>query len=338
MKKILVKALAVCLLICLCVPSFSSCSALFGRKLGDILDLKKNEEKEKEPAKPQEDDKNANIQCAAGHSYNVYNKCEICGTMYADEDADLVIAEYREHCCVTDYTGSKTEINIPYKYKGKPVLSIDDYVFADYRKLEKIVFPSNLEAIGSHAFDNCQNLKEVLFVGNDALILIANNAFSGCISLESIDLPDSLNYLGEFAFSWCTALRSIDIPDSIETIHYSTFSNCSALENVSLPEGLLSIEHDGFINCSNLNAINIPSTVECIRPGSFKGCTNLAEISIPSSLNTLEPGVFADCVNLETVYFDGTVAQWHEVSRADNWDDGLSIDKIFCNDGIVQSK
>ena len=49
----------------------------------------------------------------------------------------------------------------------------------------------------------------------DGVTEIGGYAFSGCTSLESIDIPNSVTVIGWWAFQSCTSLESITIPNSV---------------------------------------------------------------------------------------------------------------------------
>ena len=52
-------------------------------------------------------------------------------------------------------------------------------------------------------------------------------AFSGCSSLTSISIPDSVTSIGDRAFKDCSNLTSISIPDSVVNIGGGAFDDCS---------------------------------------------------------------------------------------------------------------
>jgi hypothetical protein len=66
-----------------------------------------------------------------------------------------------------------------------------------------------------------------LMLPNDGSIAtILENAFDGCTSLTSIDIPDGVTSIGGDAFYGCSALTSITIPDSVTSISSSAFECC----------------------------------------------------------------------------------------------------------------
>lgn len=61
---------------------------------------------------------------------------------------------------------------------------------------------------------------------------IGDFAFSGCTSLTSITIPDSVRKIGPFAFRSCKGLTYISIPDSVKEIGENAFYGCSSLRYV----------------------------------------------------------------------------------------------------------
>lgn len=112
----------------------------------------------------------------------------------------------------------------------------------------------------------------------ESVIIIGSFAFYES-DLINIDLPESLNLIGEGAFSSCRSLKSIKIPGSVNTISENAFSGCYRLENVLLENGIKEIDFYAFSGCA-FEKIFIPESVEYIgRTGeyihsgnAFEGC------------------------------------------------------------------
>ena len=91
--------------------------------------------------------------------------------------------------------------------KFPPLTSaIGECAFA-FTKLKKIELPILLIAIGAGAFNNCEQLEEIVF--NENLQTIGDNAFLMCTSLKEVHLPSSLEEIGCEAFSGCDSLVRI---------------------------------------------------------------------------------------------------------------------------------
>ena len=92
--------------------------------------------------------------------------------------------------------------------------------------------------------------KEYTVIGLDS------KSFQSAKNLQFIKLPDTLTTIGESAFATSDGgtpgLVSIDIPDSVSYIGSGAFSGCVNLEKVKLPRDLTEIVNTVFINCGKL--------------------------------------------------------------------------------------
>src|SRR5699024_10207220 len=66
---------------------------------------------------------------------------------------------------ITGYTGSEPTVVIPDEIDGVPVTPIRRYAFSNNQTLESIVIGQNVTLIYPEAFDGCNNLKTVRFLG-----------------------------------------------------------------------------------------------------------------------------------------------------------------------------
>lgn len=122
--------------------------------------------------------------------------------------------------------------------------------------------------------------------------MIDNGAFQSSYSLESIDLPDTVTYIGDYAFECDEKLKSFKIPPKVTTINNLTFMGCKSLTSVSIPDGVTSIGDYAFEYCESLPSVNIPDSVTSIGDGCFYGCVNLRSIVIPASVTSISKNAF----------------------------------------------
>ena len=136
---------------------------------------------------------------------------------------------------------------------------------------------------------------------NYSVTTIGQWAFSSCISLASIDIPNSVTTIGESAFASCESLASIDIPNSVMTIGKRAFSHCSSLASVNIPNSVTTIGESAFASCESLASIDIPNSVTTIGKFAFAYCFSLASVNIGESVTTIGVGAFIYCYYITSV-------------------------------------
>ena len=104
------------------------------------------------------------------------------------------------------------------------------------------------------------------------------DAFWNCNKLTTVNIPNSVNYIGNNAFWNCSSLTTINIPNDISYIGDNAFWNCSSLTNViipNIPNRDITIGDNAFSCCKNLTNIFIPNNVTYIGNNAFSSCHNL---------------------------------------------------------------
>lgn len=153
------------------------------------------------------------------------------------EDADEPLWIYaRENCLPEElFSESKLEtIVLPESITG--IYSS----FADATALKgNIVVPEGVTFIGEWAFSNTAiegiTLPSTLADGEDRFQFnksaIGSNAFNGCSSLASVDLPAGVTILKSNVFAGCTALAEFRMPAAVDYIDGHAFANCTGIKD-----------------------------------------------------------------------------------------------------------
>ena len=136
---------------------------------------------------------------------------------------------------------------------------------------------------------------------------IGDSAFSGCMSLTNITIPDSVTSVGVFAFQLCTSLTSITIPNSVTSIGNVAFNQCINLTSITIPDGVTSIGVQAFQYCSGLTSITIGNGVTSIGGAAFKGCSSLTSVMIPDSVTSIGGAAFKGCSSLTSITIPDSV-------------------------------
>ena len=148
----------------------------------------------------------------------------------------------------------------------------------------------------------------VTFDGTTYIVTsIGNDAFSKCLSLTSITIPNSVTSIGEWAFFDCSSLTSITIPNSVTSIGVNAFNGCSSLTSITIPNSVTTIGNGAFAGCSSLTSITIPNSVTSIGGLAFSGCSAMTSITIPNSVTSIGDYAFWYCENLTSVTIPNSV-------------------------------
>ena len=157
-------------------------------------------------------------------------------------------------------------------------------------------------------------------------------------SLKTIRLPEKLILLGEGAFMYNLDLRSASISASLERIPNSAFSYSAALEEVifAADSVLLSIGGSAFNKCESLREIVLPETVCQIETTAFARNPSLEYMVIPDGVSALQTFTFIDCKNLKEVVLPSALATYE--ANAFNGCDSLESLQIAAGNAIFSTE
>lgn len=283
------------------------------------------------------------------------------------QDLEFVLNEDEESYSVKGIGGhTDSDLLISETYNDLPVTSIENEAFKDCVFLERVTIPDSVTKMGGGVFFGCSNLIKVTLgngiteIPNDVYyngyfivetpfgdkylpIERINSFFGDCVSLQVVEMPNSVVSIGERAFVGCTALKEITIPASVTEIRNYAFYNCQSIERIEVaednqnyksidgnlyskdgtimiqyaigkkdrefvvPDGVVSIEKLAFYNCKAITNVTISDTVTDVGLHSFEGCTSLVKVTIGNSVTTINGSVFRDCVSLIEICNKSTV-------------------------------
>ena len=201
-------------------------------------------------------------------------------------------------------------------------------VFRGYTKITEIYIPASVRQIDTESFYGANKLEKLVFLAvpdapvdevglletaaaaADNLTLIAN-CFKGCTSLTEVTLPVRLSSFDILAFSGCTSLEAINVEDGCAA--YASVDGMLTDANKSkiikapegmtvalkIPTGILTVGESAFENCKKITSITVPGWVTLIEKNAFKSCTGVTAIVFEGEANDLDltigEGAFYGC-------------------------------------------
>lgn len=142
---------------------------------------------------------------------------------------------------------------------------IDTTAFS-YSGLERLSFYAVNCTSMKEAFESCQNLTSVAI--GEGVKHIPDFAFSGCISIRKITLPDSVESIGESAFGG-TGLRSAIVPDSVNSIGANAFESSGSNWHLTLYSSAEAYAHEyalsNAVSWADLDSLPLVKIEDAVR-------------------------------------------------------------------------
>lgn len=261
---------------------------------------------------------------------------------------------------------------------GNGVKEFGNKVFYECKALTSIELPNSLISLGESVFEKCVNLKEVVIadsvksIGKDAfkecnieiatmpttaisyvknaglkdVILtsgeeIRDNAFSGCVELTSVSLPNSLIVVGKDAFNGCDVLQFTTkdgynyLGNQTNQYLYLDHVDSKEIELFKIDNNCKIIGSSVFEECNALTSVEIPVGVTTISSRAFCKCESLASVVISNTVTSIGNYAFQDCSSLTSITFNGTMEEWKAIKKGSKWNKLISVNEVICSDGKV---
>lgn len=167
--------------------------------------------------------------------------------------------------------------------------------------LISLVIPKNITSIGERAFQGCNNMTSMywnaikcedfsyennpfrsyydssrppiqfMYFGEEVEYIPAYLCNSMSL-ITTVELPNSLQTIGQNAFSGCSNLYTITIPDNVTSIGERMCNGCSNMKFAKIGNGLTRVAYQAFCNCSKLDSVVIGSNISHIEEMAFYNC------------------------------------------------------------------
>ena len=164
-------------------------------------------------------------------------------------------------------------------------------------RIYKIIFGSNVSALGEYACNNCFLLKEVS-VKSNLITEISQRAFTGCSALEKIALPNTVTEIKAYAFNG-SMIPQFQFPSNLEIVGEYAFTSAK-IGTIVLPDTLITLGH--YNNNTNAVKIIVPYRITSIPSGAFGNNTSMSEYHFKSTTpptladKSAFNGIPSDCI------------------------------------------
>ncbi len=226
---------------------------------------------------------------------------------------------------------------VTFEAGGTEALEVGNYAFSGCSALTTVKLPSRLEILGNRAFQNCTKMNAITFTDKD----IDSTSTSDKGNLKSIgdycflsngflkiDIPDSVEYIGQYAFQKCTKLTAITIPAMVN--NKAPVGDGKTAQKCGM--GISTVGNSGtFYGCTKLTTVTFLDPTEeqkdkieyigiTLGNEMFKGCTALKTVVLPARMEDAEgangkifpsivsdtssgtaSGTFNGCKNIESI-------------------------------------
>ena len=233
---------------------------------------------------------------------------------------------------VNDFFGGNSELYLT-ELEFEKLASIPDNFALNLESLLSLKIGDVIDKkVGSYAFMNCKNLKEIEYDFKDFTYVGDFGFFN--TGIKEFDFS-KVTYLGESAFAFSDIQKVNLLDENFIGLTNSCFDNCEFLNEVTIEAPIYSIPINcfqntqitslvldeksvlteigqyAFNNCSQLVSFDSINTCQTIYNNAFEGCTSLQGVNFGNQLKTIKGFAFKDCSSLIEVNLDEAINLEH---------------------------
>ena len=183
------------------------------------------------------------------------------------------------------------EVTIPSNIKN-----LGDNAFCECAELEKVYLPKKLTN-GSHAFDGCLKLKNVVI--EEGIECLPNGILYNT-GIETIKIPSSVKKIGWDALGYCAELKTVELNDGLEILDTNALRN-TPITSIVIPDTVVEMNKGVFSGCKDLKTVKLSENCKVISAEMFMGCKVLEKIVMPEIVTTLGDHAFKNCMALREI-------------------------------------
>lgn len=206
---------------------------------------------------------------------------------------DNTCFSYNASGVITKYDYScGNEVSIPESIDGVNIKSIANnaFVASDNTKPLQSINMENASYLTTFSFSDFTNLKHATLPRT--LVEIPQKAFFNC-PLTTINLPDTVEKIGNYAFKGTSLSGSLYLPNSLKTIGIGAFDSLKLTGTLTIPDSVTTISNEAFNNNKFTKlVISQNSSLTTIGNNAFRNNQISNAIALPKSLTTVGYNAF----------------------------------------------
>lgn len=219
-----------------------------------------------------------------------------------------------------------------------------DLCFYGCSKLTKVEVESNVTNLSSQMFLNCTKLSDITIKSETAFNTI-DRTFIGTNIAEVKLNEDNASYKnvdgvvyskdGKKLIFYPVAKDGTDftVPSNVTSIENYAFQGNTRLVNLIVPENIAYIGNNALQNCTKLEKLNINSSK--ISNYAISNDSALKSVTFGANVTIFDGAIFYNTKNFANITYLGTIEQWNNISKKNNWKQNSNVTTVICSDGTV---